>query len=261
MVIASSESLRACVRLELGFQHAVSHSAQKSFRGLLQSPFTPTALSSSLPSGNALVVLVICLLQVLSKHAEAWDQICPSFFFIDKMDHLYLHFISHLLISFNNRKIPIYIQHYQLYHNLNLMTHVFCTFSTRNICLKYSKFVTITTSVPLFWLPVSTTRDIPWLPHHVFLVQATRNNEYEDMNLELASLFRHIIVVPLRPRSFLFWRSFIFSCWRQLGKQRLWHCSWIHQSSAWYPILTKYVHCQLEGFNFHVFLNVWLEKK
>lgn len=35
------------------------------------------------------------------------------------------------------------------------------------------------------------------LPDHVFLVQAIRNNACEDMNLELASLFKHIIIVPL----------------------------------------------------------------
>lgn len=40
----------------------------------------------------------------------------------------------------------------------------------------------------------STTKDISWLPHHVFLVQTIRNSEYEDIKLELASLFRHIIV-------------------------------------------------------------------
>lgn len=58
----------------------------------------------------------------------------------------------------------------------------------------------------LFWLPVSTGRDLSWLPHHVFLVQAIRNNEYKDMNLELAGLFRHAVQshLSLKMCSFFF---------------------------------------------------------
>lgn len=140
----------------------------------------------SLQSGNALIALVICLSQVISEHAQAWHQIRPSFFFIDKMDYFYLHFISHLLISLNNRKILIYIQHYQLYYHLNLTTHVFCIFSAMNICLRYSNFITISTSVLLFWLPVALQGT--YLDFHIWCRQLEIPVYFWCRQLEITSM-------------------------------------------------------------------------
>lgn len=86
------------------------------------------------------------------------------------------------------------------------------------------------------------------------------------MNLELAGLLRHAVQSHLSPKLFFFF-FFLKTSLAVRDHLTTWKAKVMTLIldppllSVWYPVLIKDVHCQLKGFNFHVLLSVWLEKK